>query len=453
MRTAIRLSLLALFIPSASFSNIATDMDNFFQKSGFSSNATSPAAFESQASGFYGGGSLYARNQVHEYQLATLDLPTASAGCAGIDLWTGSLSYLSNEKLVELGKQVMTNSGAYAVDVMLATTVPELKQVRDFLQTVAQKINQMSINSCEMAQNLVGGMFPKTAASQEKVCNDQRRMGNSALGHDYVASRMECNEKSQHDAAMASAEADPKRKQQVVLNKNIVWSLIKAKGFLSQDDALAEMAMSLTGTIIVDKEGHVTNVPTLVGSQTLVAALIGSPLEESRTAKLWHCGESTRCLTVSLTEVTIPAQSSLSSHVHKTILSINTKLKADTALTAAEKNFLALTPIPVLKFLSVLGQTEYGDTALDMAEYSNLIAQDLMQHYLSELLQEVSNATFGSEIPEDLLREIRERIEKANEKIAAIEPQVGRKLIEKLSLINNVARVEKQTASSLNGLS
>ena len=445
--------LCALTLPLIGYSSIASDMDNFFNHSGFSSNTTAPTAFQSQASGFYGGGSLYARNQVHVYQLATLDLPDVKAGCAGIDLYTGSLSYLSGEKLVDLGKHVMTNAGAYAVDVMLATTVPQLKQVRDYLQTMSQKINQMSVGSCEMAQNLVGGVFPKTAASQEKVCNDQRRMGNTGLGHDYVSARMECNEKSQRDAAIAQADADPKRTKQVVLNKNIVWSLLQAKGFLSQDKDLAEMAMSLTGTLIIDKEGQVTNVPSLIGSQSLMDALIGSPLQGDRKAKLWHCSESVRCMAVTLKEVTIPSASSLSSHVYKTILSINTKLKTDTALTAAEKNFLELTPLPVLKFLSVLGQTQYGDTALDMAEYSTLIAQDLMQHYLGELLQEISNATFGSEIPEDLLREIRERIERANVKIAAIEPNVGRKLTEKLALINNVARVEKQTAASLNDLS
>ena len=56
----------------------------------------------------------------------------------------------------------------------------------------------------------------------------------------------------------------------------------------------------------------------------------------------------------------------------------------------------------------------------------------------------------GSTLPDDLLRDLRHRIEKANTQIAAIEPQVGRKLTEKLALIQNVARVEKQLAASLN---
>ena len=126
-------SILILY-SSALFSNVSQDLDSFFNGMGYASNVTSPAAFESQAAGFFGGGSLYARNQVRQYQLVQLDLPSYRAGCGGIDLFTGSMSFLSEQKLVDLGKSVMTNAGAYAVDVMLASTVPELKQVRDYLQ-------------------------------------------------------------------------------------------------------------------------------------------------------------------------------------------------------------------------------------------------------------------------------------------------------------------------------
>ena len=146
--------------------NVSQDLDSFFNGMGYASNVTSPAAFESQAAGFFGGGSLYARNQVRQYQLVQLDLPSYRAGCGGIDLFTGSMSFLSEQKLVDLGKSVMTNAGAYAVDVMLASTVPELKQVRDYLQQLEQMANQASINSCQLSQNMVGGLWPKTAESQ-----------------------------------------------------------------------------------------------------------------------------------------------------------------------------------------------------------------------------------------------------------------------------------------------
>jgi len=446
------INVLFYFLSTSAFANVGTDLDDFFNKMGYASNTTNVQAFQSQASGFFGGGSIYVRNQVREYQLVTLDLPDYRAGCGGIDLYTGSLSYISGDKLVDLGKQVMTNSGAYAVDVMLATTVPALKQVRDFLQTVAQKANQMSINSCEATQNLVGGLWPKTVASQEKICNDQSRLGRSGMGHDYVAAHMDCAGASR-DKIIQEAAKDPAHEKQVVLDKNLVWSMLQGQAFLAKDEQLTEMVMSLTGTLIIDKNGHVTNVPSLAGSNDLLNALIGAPLQGAQSAKIWHCNDTTKCMSVSLKTVDIPADKALSARIRKIIRSMDEKLKSDTAFDATEHSFLSMTALPVLKFLEVLNGTEYGEASVDIEEYSTLIAEDLMAHYLSELLQQVTHATYGSEINDGLLQDIRKRIDTASAKIAAIDPKVSRKLIEKLTLINNVARIEKQVAASLGNLS
>jgi conjugative transfer pilus assembly protein TraH len=432
------------------FASVSEDLDTFMNDTGFSSNVTSPAAYESQASGSFGGGSVYARDAVRQYQLVTLDLPNYRAGCAGIDLYTGSLSYISGDKLKDLGTSVMTNGGAYAVDVMLASTVPQLKQVRDYLQTTVQKVNQMSVNSCETAQTFVGGVFPKTVLSQQKICNDQHRMGKEGLGEDYVSARMNCAGDG-FQQTMTEAEKNPEHKEQVVLNKNIVWSLLKDKTFLSSNTELAEMIMSLTGTLIIDKDGKVRNVPSLVSSGALIQALIGRSNSGALTAKIWHCEETERCLSVSLRDVSIPEDKSLSGHIRTMIAELNTHLKEDTALTTQEKNFLEMTPLPVMKFLVVLNSAHYGDAAVDMQEYATLIAQDMMQQYLSELLLAVSNATQGSVLNESLLADVRQRIESANTRIAAIDPQVSRKLTQKLELINNVVRIEKQLSSSLKG--
>ena len=446
------IGILTLALVHQAHSGVSNDLDHFFQSQGYASNVTQPAAFESQAAGFFGGGSLYARGQVRQYQLVQLDLPSYRAGCGGIDLYTGSLSFLSHDKLVDLGKSVMTNSGAYAVDVMLATTVPELKQVRDYLQSLEQAANHASINSCEAAQNFVGGVWPKTAASQQKICKDQGTMGKSGLFSDYAQARMECSG-SGFDRAMEKASADPLTKKQVVINRNLIWSILQSKSFLSADTELAEMVMSLTGTVIIDKQEKITNVPSLAGSPDLINALIGGA-HGGGVAKIWRCtdaGSTNQCMTVQLKEITIPESKSLTYRVHQIIQSINEKLKQDEKPSPQEINFLSLTSIPVMKFLTVLNSTQYGKASVDMDDYAMLIAQDLLQNYLSELLQEVSSATAGSELNEDLVKAIENRIKKANQTIASLDPKVGRKLQEKLTLIEHVARIEKQVASHLSG--
>ncbi|HHI9467508.1 TPA: conjugal transfer protein TraH [Legionella anisa] len=444
------ISLLLFGAWSCADASVSTDLDNFFNGIGYASNVTSPAAFESQAAGFFGGGSLYARNQVRQYQLVQLDLPSYRAGCGGIDLFTGSMSFLSEQKLVDLGKSVMTNAGAYAVDVMLASTVPELKQVRDYLQQLEQMANQASINSCQLSQNMVGGIWPKTAESQQKICKDQAAMGKEGLFSDYVKARMACSGTG-FDNVMSKASTDPERKKQVVLHKNLIWSILQSKSFLSADRELSEMVMSLTGTLIIDGQGKVTNVPSLAGNADLINVLIGTA--GSHQAKIWRCKDLATtglCLQVNLEEISIPETATLTYKVREIIRTINTKLVNDEKPGSRELNFLSMTSLPVMKFLSVLNSMHYASTTVDIEEYSMLIAQDLLTNYLTELLTEVSQATAGSELNSASVKEIQKRINKATTVVTKLDPKVGHKLQQKLALVERMAHIEKQVASSMN---
>jgi len=447
LATGLGLSL--MLTQSQVFASVAVDMDGFFNDVGFASNTTNVQAFQSQSAGFYGGGSLYARTPVRNYRLVTLDLPEARTGCAGIDLLTGSMSIISGDKLVDFGKQVMASSGAYAADIMIATTIPELKNVRDFLQSTAQKVNQTSINSCEMAQNLVGGLWPKTAASQDKICNDQKRMGKQGAMNDYVAARMDCAGLGRKEG-MDQAAQNEKYKKQVVLDKNLVWSLLGDAGVVANSQELAELMMSLTGSIIIDKDGKVTQVPSLLEGSGLIQTLLGTPGAQS---KIWGCDSKDKCLGVGLKSITISEEQSLTGKVRKLIHEIDQKLKEDGSPTQQEISFLAMTPLPIMKFLTVLNSTQYGATGSDIEAYATLIATDILQNYLRNLLQVVSVETHGSNLPEDIMNDLRKRIEVAMAQVSKLEPDIERKFTQKLELIENVARVEKQLASSLGGLS
>jgi len=310
--------------------------------------------------------------------------------------------------------------------------------------------NHASINSCEMAQNLVGGLWPKTAASQQKICKDQGTLGREGLFSDYVKARMECSGNG-FNVAMNKASKDETTKKQVVLNKNLVWSILQSKSFLSGNPELAEMVMSLTGTLIIDGQGKVTHVPSLAGNADLINALIGTN-ETSQTAKIWRCkdlGSQSPCLQVSLEPLSIPENLTLSARVRDMIRTINSKLLNDEKPDHREINFLSMTSLPVLKFLSVLNSTQYGSAAVDMEEYATLIAHDLLVNYLTDLLTEVRNATAGSELNQALVNAIEKRIDEAMTKVTALDPKVGRKLKEKLALIEHIARIEKQVAQTM----
>ena len=428
--------------------SVSSDLTNFFNKTGYASNVTSPMAFESQASGYFGGGSLFVRSQVREYRLVHLSMPTYRAGCGGIDLFTGSFSFLSHEKLVDLGKQVMNDAGAYAVDVMLASTVPQLKDVRDNLINLEQKANQSNINSCHMAQNLVGGMVPKTAESQQKICKDIGTQ--SGLFSDFAKAQQGCSSQKDFDNAMDKALKDESTRKKVILNKNLVWSMLRENELFSSDKELAEMMMSLTGTYIIDKNGKITNVPSLADSSDLINALVGTNVG-TKSAQIWHCNDD-NCMSVELKNVEIAEDQTLNYKIKVLLSELNEKVKIDDEPEPVQKGFLDMISIPALKFLMVLNSTDYGNAAIDIDEYSTLIAQDLLENYMAGLLQEVSNSTFGMEINEDLVKDVQKRINNARQMIAKINPKVSQRLKEKMMLAEYISRVEKQVSSQMNAV-
>lgn len=112
-------------------------------------------------------------------------------------------------------------------------------------------------------------------------------------------------------------------------------------------------------------------------------------------------------------------------------------------------NFAALIHIPVVRFTEVMVSTEFGDAILDSSEISTLIAQDLLQQYLSELVQEVANVTTTSELTEAIVKSIEKRIRMARNEIAKLDPEIGNKLQQKLALIQNVQKIEQQVTSRI----
>lgn len=158
-------------IPTAS-ADVNSDMNQFFNKLGFASNTTQPGVWQGQAAGYAYGGSLYARTQVKNIQLISMTLPDINAGCGGIDAYLGSFSFINGDQLQRFVKQIMSNAAGYFFDLALQATVPEIKTAKDFLQKMASDINSMNLSSCQVAQGIVGGLFPQTQVSQQKVCQD-----------------------------------------------------------------------------------------------------------------------------------------------------------------------------------------------------------------------------------------------------------------------------------------
>ena len=88
---------LIIFVANAQAS-VQNDMQKFFHEIGASTNVTPAGAYKGQEGGFYTGGSIYSRNPTRDYQLFNVQVPSISAGCGGIDVFTGGMGFIDSKK-------------------------------------------------------------------------------------------------------------------------------------------------------------------------------------------------------------------------------------------------------------------------------------------------------------------------------------------------------------------
>lgn len=433
-----------LLFPLVCLASVQDDLSGFFDSLGYEGNVSSSRAWEAQEAGYYTGGSAYLRNQVRNVQLISLDTPSFKGGCGGIDAYLGGVSYIQGEALTNLAKSIMQASESYAFDLALETTVPEIKTVKDFLEDLEQKANSSLINSCETAQDLVGGVWPKTQASQQRICQDIGTQ--NGIFSDFASARQGCADPSsgKFDEAMDKAANDPNYKDQVIVNKNLVWDALKTQAFLSPDEELSELVMSLTGTLIFNDDGKAQNVPSLIQSKSLIKTLM-----QGGQSPIWKCDETDKCLNVSEGQVTVDTEDALVGQVSDMLIELVNAVKNDTQLTDQEKGFVNSTTMPILKFITTLAQSSAGVSPTDVLPYAELIAEDLLEQYLSELLKAEKSAFSGKSYPVELQTGLMERINEAQRVVAELAVNTQQKAQSNIDMITQMQTIEKMVSADL----
>ena len=134
--------------------DVAGQMNDFFQDAGGAANVTGPSAYQGQTAGYYSMGNVWSRFPQKSVQPFNLQMPKVSAGCGGIDLFTGSFSFINGAEMVAMLKATANNALGFAFQLAIDSVSPEIGKVMDSMANKAQQMNQMNISSCEAAQGL-----------------------------------------------------------------------------------------------------------------------------------------------------------------------------------------------------------------------------------------------------------------------------------------------------------
>ena len=248
MITSIRNAALTLaaasMIASPVAANVGESMDRFMDDMGAAANVTGPTAFEGQSAGYYSLGNLWTRFPQKSVSPFNLQLPSARAGCGGIDLFSGSFSFINTSEIVAMLKATANNALGFAFKLAIDTISPEIGKVMDELAQKVQQMNQMNISSCETAQALVGGLWPTSDTASSVIC--EAIANSQGAVADWARARQQCNNGGEREALKAG-NSDPDMQDQAGMPNNYTWEALGKKygGF---DTQFREFLMTLVGT-------------------------------------------------------------------------------------------------------------------------------------------------------------------------------------------------------------
>lgn len=375
--------------------NVGDSMDRFMDDMGAAGNVTGPSAYQGQSAGYYSLGNVWTRFPQKTTNLANLQLPRARAGCGGIDIFAGSFSFINASEIVALLKAVANNAVGFAFSLAIDTVCPECSKIMQEFAQKAQLMNNLNINSCEMAQGLVGGIWPKGDLADKAVCE---AIGNSeGIFTDYAAAKHGCGTRGQRSSTLQNGNGKYDDVNPGV-PRNYTWTILKKSAFFSPngtfDQELAEYAMTLLGTIIYvpPKDDEPGKFVPIVGesSSTLVTSLLDGTT--SGNVLIFHCDEPDKCLDPGFRSLNLPISKSLRRRVSVLIDNMVQAVRTDTAITDAEKELLQVSSVPLYKILTVQAAYGRGMATDDRETLAELASVDLLFAVLDRIVSEAGRS-------------------------------------------------------------
>ncbi|MBN8828902.1 MAG: conjugal transfer protein TraH [Sphingobacteriia bacterium] len=458
-------AVLLIVTTEAKASNL-THLNEFFNKMGAKGNVSQGGAYKHQQGGYYTGGSLFYRTPARNKNLFKLQTPSMRSGCGGIDLFAGGFSYISSDQLVLLLKDIGSKTMAYGFTLALDHMTPTVSNSLKYLQTLAQRMNNTNINSCEAAATVVGGLWPKTDASTRLLCNS---MGTSyGKFSDYAQARQKCGSENGMEGLTDSNNI---YKNVLKDEFNIAWEALKDSSFLG-DESTKELFMTISGTIIAKKKGLTTikgnkgkgvadtNYEIIyLASKALESGLIDTLLYggnaeiytcKDRQGKCLEVSEVSTALNLSIHEQKpqkVNTSIGLVQKVDNILRELSRKIADDEELSEAEKSFIESTNFPIQKMLVVQTAFRRGSSAISVSEYSEAIAYDILFNYLESVIDIVThNATSLRyvQINDELLSDFRKQNLQIRKLINSKKHSVYERLSTLINVIERSKNIEKQ---------
>lgn len=367
---SIIVTILLIHVPTA----LAWNIGDVFQ--GMSVNVTKPGAYQDQAAGYYAAGGLSMRTSKTSFNPISMTPPSLTMSCSGIDAYLGSFSIISGEELVQLMKNIGSQSKAYVFSLGLKTFAPQIENGLKDLRNLAMEMNQFAKGDCELTKAIFASSLPKDSAMRESVCKDMQAQS----GMDYFAAGKRCrNDLEQKQALQQAQNKDP----ELMLNNYNIF--IKAAEKVGIPPDMRNAIMSMTGTIII-KDNNVYFFDSLAKDEKSWI----THLKGGASASIYACDNSS-CLNPTLQRnISILPEQSYQGKAKTKLDDLKSKLASNNEFNNIDIMFLSSIgeAFPIYDYITL--ESISGVTILDSS--SELIASYSLLQHLKEIISEVRKA-------------------------------------------------------------
>lgn len=390
-----------LLLSSLTFADTASQMQAWFNQMDYA-NITEPGITRTQSSLHGTLGGISTRAPITQpFHFIDVQTPRFSAGCGGIDLYAGGFNMINADQFVDNLRAIGENATSLAFMLAIQVVSPQLASQMENFNTMAQKLNQMNINSCEAATALVGGTLEQFGATEANCTIKRMSQFNETWG--------EANHLCTTGGGREEAEDSPGGANQVTFTKgNLTWYVLMQEPFFANDLIFAELIMNLIGTVIVSDAGAGDDAPQQVrvldpaindeghwtqrGNTIYSALLYGRSMND---LEYYRCQDrlsnADACLTLSPTlERVTPDWDGIYTRINTQVLDIVNKIYIDEPLTDTQRGILQSSLIPLYDYLVAVATyfkpSQFFNSNITN-EFNKLIAEEIVLRNLAGVLE------------------------------------------------------------------
>lgn len=350
---------------------------------------TSPGSFEDQTRGYVTAGGMSGRVDVHNDYLMSLTLPKVKAGCGGIDMFLGGMSFLDPDYLVQKLETILQAAPAVAFQYLLETLDEKMGNIISKMEAATNYLNSIQVNDCRLANRMV-----QIAKGDENMSGIIEEMtGFRSVKQGFAKSYQQSREKIEANAnnptedlkdALANCPAE-------------VTDIFRTGSLLSH--AAARVGASSWANVMRARVGDVYMRWDATDKVPLFSAIPACPAQDSESPQDFLTGKvQKRTLNIPATanDCTQDGTKGALALARERLEAIAAKIRTKAPLSTEERHFVAnVRTLPVYRMLEWGVRQGVVDSVI--ADTDELVALTLAYQMLNDLTRTIDFALTNAE--------------------------------------------------------